>query len=323
MKRFYFVLLMLLSTACEYDYNSNMEVAIPKVVVNSYINPDSVIVVDLFWSGNVSNRGSGIEYDHVEQFDAKIYENGNVIFDATNLDSTIVTNLYPKEGASYRLEVQVPNYGEVSAETSIPRAPAVNVEMTESRGEGFAYDHFRVNTIELPDSIRAIYVKSSVHYDHDYEKDFAPKNNDYYYATNAYCDQTNTFIDNYDTGITGSSIYFDYYIRVPYIHLSAALPLSYSVMQKGDYFEEVYSGVVDEWGNEDYEVLWFSPTHYMVNVIAASSEYDKYVKSSYQQNNYNAMSPEIFVIHFPINSNIKNGLGVFAGYSATTVKIEI
>ena len=302
-------------SSCEYDYVANFGEFTPQVVVNSFINPDSTIKVNLFWTKEHTDTSA---YKRVDRFSAKIYENENIIFEGADLNDSILTTHYPKEGFKYRLEVNIPDYGEVVATTYIPLSPSINVKHLDSLNSYGRYRHFEINNIELKDKSRSVIVRSMG----IYEK-HPTKFNNWYYATNPFCDQFNTYIDNDQTAQTNSSIYHDYFIRIPYLNIAKAMPLKFAISN----FKTIMGGDgyigEDDWGYPIYDYVYYNPTHIITEVIAPSNEYDKYLKSAYQQIELGSSEPPIFSQTIPISSNVKNGLGVFAGYSSAIYKIKL
>lgn len=304
--------------SCEYDYYPDLGEYTPSVVVNSFITPDSTITVSLLWSKEIGVAG---DYIPVKGFSAKIYENEALIFEGSGLNDSIKTAYYPLTGARYRLEVSVPDYGVVRAETSIPKRPSALLKdmgvVGNPQGNG-SYRHFLLNGITANDKTRSIMVRAMGFYENN-----TIKKSDYYYATNSYCDQFNAVADAFDSAIKGSSMGHSGYIRIPFSNTENVVPLNFSIENfRSKIDERVYIGL-DDLGFPIYETLYHLLTHINIEVIAPSDEYDKYRKSAYQQGALGNISPPIFNIIVPVASNIENGVGIFAGYSSYIYKIEL
>jgi len=297
-------------SSCEYDYEVDLGEFTPNVVVNSIINPDSTVKASLFWSRHTDDTSG---YKVVDRFTAILYENNSVIFDGEGIDGALATAIYPKEGAKYRLEIDVPQYGKLSAETSIPLMPTVDLDYTgvidgTQLGPWGSYYHFTINKIS-PNSdtrslmIRVMSISEVMNYD-----------GGHYYANNAFCDQFNALFDISYTDLKGSSIDFEHYIRIPYKNIDQAIPLKFSVSHLIP--RKVFIDYDDD-GFPIYTQLYETVTE----IIAPSNEYDKYYKSAYQQNRYVYIFSDTYSVH----SNIENGLGIFAGYSSASItkKIEL
>lgn len=307
---FLFITIAFLITGCEYDYNVGLDYK-PQIVINSIINPDSTIKVNLFWSKEL---GSKEDYKRVVDFSARIYENDSIVFEAEDLKDSIKTTYYPKEGKGYRLEVNVPEYGIVKAKTSIPMAPTAEIKyngMTPATW-GEDYRHFEINKISSETKVRAIIARALGFYDNG-----TVKISHSLYVNNPFCDQFNVWFDNEEgtTSHSGS-------IRIPYKNLELASPLIFYINNFSTYSDKFYKGT-DEWGFPIYEYDTHTPISIAVEMIAPSDEYDKYYKSTDLQWVYGDVGIPIFNVIIPAHSNIENGLGIFAGYSYNTFKVEI
>lgn len=292
----------------------------PQVVVNSMITPDSTIKVVLVWSKQIGDKS---DYKNVEQFDAKIYENDQLIYEANNLKDSIVTTYHPQSGGKYRLEIEVPQYGIVSAETSIPLPPQSNVEYVGMVGDfqtsmTSGYRYFRVNDIQSESVTRSLIVQTIGLY----EK-ISSKTTRSYFATNSFCDQFNTGTDSFESAMKGSSNYFGKYIRISYNNVKRTMPLEFSISEFRKEHESIFVGY-DDFGCKIYDSIDHIATHIIVETIAPSDEYDKYQKTAYLQKSMDNIDPPIFNVNVPIYSNIENGVGIFAGFSSSkfTYKIE-
>lgn len=308
--------------SCEYDYDTSSLEYDKQVVVNSIITPDSIIKAKLYWSCNILDT---LKYEGVSNFDAKIYEDDFLIFEGINLSDSIVTSLHPKEDSKYKIEIDVPNYNKITAETYIPIAPKGNIEFIEWRcGDSYkenlkyrGYYHFNIDKVEAIEQTRAILVRAIAQYDNRHLSTPCNQLN----ITNAYCDQFNVLLDNYNAEYKGSAIHHEFYIRVPYKNINTAMPLLFSVGNLIEVNEEttIY--------NEEFDVfipdvITHSPKNLVIELINPSDEYDKYLKSAYKQFSLGSLSVP-FGTQVAIESNIKGGLGVFAGYSRVYYNLKI
>ena len=332
--KYLFIIVGVLFCSCEYDYDANLGELAPQVVLNSVISPDSTINVSLYWSNSVSDTS---KYHSVERFAAKLFEDDKLIFDEEGQNGLLSNKFRPKEGSEYRLEVDVPDYGILSAKTSIPISPEIDVEYIGVKGNPRvyydSYYHFSVNKIVSRDPTRSVMIRAMGLYHKD-----APEFSRSLYTNNSFCDQFNAVNDGYDAAIKGSAIGHDYYIRVPYNNIRKSLPLIFSVSGFTSYNNAPMIGIDDSGspiydenpiiGYDDFGFPIFrydklQPTHIVVEVITPSSEYDKYYKSAYMQVAIGDIDPPIFNDIYPISSNVDNGLGLFAGYSSSIFKIEL
>ena len=319
---------LLLLCSCVYDYDMDLGDYVPQVVVNSKITPDSTIKVVLNWSKEVGDKS---DYKTVKQFNAKIYEDENLIYDEKNINDSIVTNYYPKGGSTYLLEIDVPNYGIVSAETNIPLLPDTNAEYAGLAGSSKAgfyggYRHFAVNDIEPQSITRSIIIKIYCTYKQISEGligDGVGNGEPYdYYTMNPFCDEANSGNDSFNVAMKGSSISYSDYIRIPYKNIKLAMPLAFSFANLYDKYQSIDMGI-DDFGYPVSESIDYTPDNLVVEIIAPSDDYDKYIKSVYRQKKMNNTDPPIFCINIPVHSNIENGLGIFAGYSSSKTAHKI
>ena len=291
-------------SSCEYEYDVDLGEFTQKVVVNSIITPDSTVKVSLFWSRHTNDTA---RYKVVDRFTAKLYENNSAVFTGEGIDGVLATMIYPKEDAKYRLEIDVPQYGKLSAETSVPLKPTIDLDYGGGASGGWSnYYHFTINKISPNSDTRSLIIRvrsiSEVMYPYV----------SYYYVNNAFCDQFNAYFDTEDIDLKGSNMAYDHYIRIPYKNIDQAIPLKFSVSNLSS--KEVFIDYDDD-GFPIYARICEAATE----VIAPSNEYDKYYKSAYQQGEYTS----IFSTPHSVLSNIENGLGIFAGYSSASVITKI
>lgn len=110
------------------------------VVVNALITPQEEFAVRLNWSGTYTD---GTKFKAVADAEIRLYENNaEVINCPADREGITATDFVPTAGRHYRLVVTVPNYGELSAETDIPQAPAGSLVFARQKGwiPAFRYD---------------------------------------------------------------------------------------------------------------------------------------------------------------------------------------
>ncbi len=313
----------LLLSSCEYDYDINEHFKgefTPKVVVNSIITPDSTIKAKLYWSKYISDTTSRSKV--VENYGVTLYEDNNKIFEGDGVNGILTTNIHPKAGSKYRLEVVVPDYGELSAETSIPTPPSAEIAFVGIIREEVGYEyggyiHLSIDQIVTTAPTRSIMIKSRDTYEMFPEKN---RNHYYFYTDNPFCDKFNAGGDSYEASLKGSSSYIDYYMRVPYKNIELVTPLKFSVRNVSPYIERKVTGT-DSWGFPIIEYIEHFPS-LEIELIAPSFEYDKYYKTAYQQVSFGSVDPQIFSTIYSVHSNITNGIGIFAGYSSNNQIID-
>lgn len=311
---FLFTAIALLLTGCSYDYGVGLIDYKPQVVINSIIkHPCDTIKVSLFWTKEAGSEGD--DYKRVEGFDAKIYENDFLIFEGNNLNDSIEIKHESKGGAIYRIEVEVPDYsGIVSAQTLVPILPTADIKHRVDSSSRTHCHHFEINAIASESDIRSIMVRTLGLYE-----SIEPVTSDYLYANNPFCDQFNVYLDD----LTGNGTYHEYFIRIPYVHLGLAAPMSFFVEDRFSMNLEPKLIGYDDWGFPIYEDISRSPDYIALELIAPSEDYDRYSKSTYQQRVMGDTGIPIFNVIVPVHSNVSNGLGIFAGYSYITFKEKI
>ena len=116
-----------------------------------------------------------------------------------------------------------------------------------------------------------------------------------FYTTSVFVDQVNGANDAYESDEKGSTIDFEYFLRVARENLSAAFPLRFSVF-----------GAVEN--------------RHTFQIIAASDTYDRYMRSRYKHelNTGESAQENPFIEQITVYSNIDNGIGIFAGYNYYT-----
>ncbi len=278
----------------------------PKVILNSVINPDSLIVGAVLWSKDNYNDTKS-SFEKVDVFHAKIYEDSTLVYDGKGENGEFRTNVYPQQGSDYRVVLSVPNYGDVSASTTVPTITTYkSIYRGEKPGTGayYGYKHFTIDSVVTSLKSRAIWVKSETRYSNG---PFI--NTKKFFMDNPFTDQINVEKDEpFDIDERGTEIYQNHFIRIPYSNIELALPLKFAVQKHGDEWGRLPGE--DDWGYPNGEVVAFPPCVNLL-VITPSDDYDKYYKTAYRNSTGNG---GIFNEAVKVYSNINNGIGIFAGY---------
>lgn len=336
MKKYLILLCLFICYSCTYDYDNGYDIENfePQVIVNSIISPQSPIRAHLLWSKFYNDE---TELKKVSKFDTELYEDDILVAKINDSDSLVVTSIYPKIGKKYRLKITVPDYGEVSAQTYIPIPATAIGEFVGNKGDGNfrTYQHAKVTEINPVEKFRASWVRCYGHYENGDMK----KPSDLY-SINHFTDQINAVMDSYDAQYRGSNIGYEDFIRVPYKNLSLVTPIEFSVWLENEKSIEIDYGIIrDEWGvpipyylRDDipldewgiqilYEIIKMD--YLLVAVITPSDDYDKYFKTWYRHS-LSSFEPDMPFMGgdiVPVYCNIENGLGIFAGYSETSLKL--
>lgn len=281
-------LLMLFScSACEVDYDFNGKAGKPQVVVNALISPQEPFSLQLNWSKPYSAEG---KFTPVAEAGFKLYENGaSVAHGTSGKDGSATTSFVATAGRRYRLEVIVPDYGELSAETLVPEEPIVAIDFVWQKGW---YRHFALKTLTISSGAKALWIRGTHKERNSYTGKDRIEQIGSYYTTSTFVDQVNGANDTHEADEKGSTVNFEHFLRIPGENSQLVVPLHFSVYG----------------APEDLHTFQF---------ITASDSYDRYARSRYKQylNSEWGAEGNPFIEQITVYSNISNGLGIFAGYN--------
>ena len=103
------VLITVILSSCEVDYDFEGKDLKRRVVVNALITPQEEFAVRLNWSGTYTD---GTKFKAVADAEIRLYENNaEVINCPADREGITATDFVPTAGRHYRLVVTVPNYG--------------------------------------------------------------------------------------------------------------------------------------------------------------------------------------------------------------------
>lgn len=302
--------LLLFLTSCITDYKGEIPLpANPQVVVSSIISPDKPISVILRWS---KPENEDDYFEQVKNAAIRIWEDGELIIDETCEKGKLNSELFPKHGSKYELKVTVPNYGDVTASTSIPETPAGNMSFKEIRRnevDSECYIFVNVSGMRLNSSLRALWLVANVEYERkDNIESMTPV---FHYPDTYEIDQVNIIINSLNSAYSGTVVECEGFIRIPQDIVVKKEWINFSFVAEGWLFStSSFSGV--EGGEKELKLSYI--TQLAVDFIAPSDEYDRYCRSIYKQY-YFRYDPDTPFLKENVNvqSNVKNGLGVFAG----------
>ena len=142
--------------ACEVDYSFGEKDFKPRVVVNALISPQEPFAVRLHWSRSYSAQSG---FTPVGEAEIRLYEdNTEVVRCPADPEGTTQTTFRAVAGRSYRLVVSVPGYGELSARTTIPEAPAARISFAHQTGW---YRHFDMTDLTAGVDAKAIWLRGT------------------------------------------------------------------------------------------------------------------------------------------------------------------
>lgn len=283
--------------SCDVDYDLGSRDVAPRVAVNALLTPQEDFTVKLHWSEAYS--GDKAEFRPVAEAHIRLLEgNTEVLNCAASPDGETATSFRASAGRSYRLEIEVPEYGRLSAATTVPEAPAARLVKTKEKGH---YSHFELPALDVPADARSIWIRGTKTSEREGWDDYPEYKYEItdvaeYYTTSPFVDQVNGANDTYEAEDKGSTVDFERFLRIPYENCEAVLPLRFSV-----------------WGCSDQ---WTKVRH-RFRIVTASDAYDRYMRSRYKQQLNSEWSAEEnpFIEQISVYSNIDNGLGIFAGYN--------
>lgn len=284
-------LALLLAGCKDVDYDFGGSGPAPQVTVNALLTPQEVFEVSLHWSGTYSKEE--MTFEPVAQAEIRLLEEGReVVHCAASADGRTSTGFRPAAGRSYRLEVTVPKYGRLTAETSVPEVPRARTREMRSRGR---YRHFTLEELTVPSDVRSVWIRGSYRQTDKVSGSVQRKVGDYY-TTSPFVDQVNGTNDADEADEKGSTIVFEEFLRIPYENRTRAVPLYFSVW-----------GTSDDW----------TRFHHTFRFITPSDAYDRYMRSRYKQqlNTSSSAEENPFIEQITVYTNISNGLGIFAGYN--------
>lgn len=293
---------------CDVDYDLGTQDTRSRVVVNALISPQEDFAVQLFWSGRYAENTE--TFRPVEEADIRLSENGaEAVRCAASADGRTLTEFRGTAGRHYRLEVTVPGYGTLTAETDIPAQPQASIGFRYDKGY---YRHFEMTALDCTAGARAVWLSGSSfyrvydyvydengywtgEYDITYDEHEEPLYG--FYTTSPFVDQINGANDAYEASDKEATVEFETFLRLARKDCAPALPLRFSV-----------------WGNRKVRF----------RLVAASEAYDRYMRSRYKQtlnSEYNA-EENPFIEQVTVYTNIGNGLGIFAGYNSNIYDID-
>lgn len=309
--------------SCRKIYNLTDLPVEPKIVVNSLLNPDSIIKIDLWWSQkqdpNIDKYD--ITFQRVEGARISLYHDNTAI--ATDIISSanrpITIDHKPQIGSTYKITVDLDGYkyGQIWAETSIPQKPRIdikhkvkdrsmhyNMDNVTWHSDAYSmmiafvnyYDPKMIDSLVVGDKHQDVWIKGRWPLQISSTSHLADKFN---------CYQSETVTND------SPDIYTDF-MRIDSRHVPNAFPLNFSVQKPMStsvypegYWDLPYDKRPTNLKNE-YELQ-------LITVRATTYEYDRYYKVSLM-NTLNSVQSLVSTIQ-KVPSNVRNGIGIFAGYS--------
>lgn len=293
-------LILIALCSCRGDYFPNSKHITnytPKVAVNSIICPDSTIKIDIRWSKKV---GDASPFKAIDGAHVTLTEDGRTIISEATIGGVVEKEIYPSVGKLYQLTVAVEGQPEISAATTIPEHSDMQFTSRCKDGGryGGGYILIDVNKLTPAANIRGLWI----------EKHPSESQSDHYnsfYSNNPFIDQVNSIRDMMDVSLRESNLSFYNFVRIPRNSFSLIAPFTFSTF-------------VGSFGNDDDKL-----THIYVTLTTPSDDYDKFYRSAYKQLAADPAYSPFVDIGTSVYTNIRNGLGIFAGCNKRALKIEI
>lgn len=311
---FYIISLLVVLASCESVIDVDIPHEPPKLVVNTLINPDSVIQVRISQSQYILDESN---FKKVNNATVSIFEEGVLKEQLTKTqeDGVYISQFKPQIGKSYTLTAEAPNFTSIEATTFLdPKVPIeeIALDSTIEVNGSFCVDDSCITYYQ-------VYYKVGLTLQD-------PGNEPNYYSTVAYVKRH--YI--YETQNPDGSYRIDTLEYIEQLYLfsnDVSVALAEFDLDGGGYWgeeilfsDETFDGQTYTF---DFEIESGFDSHNkaeeIIFVLKHLSEAQYEYQISKELQNWNDGNP--FAEPVPVYNNIKNGFGIFAGYSADT-KVE-
>lgn len=334
------VLLAMMAYGCEKTYEFDEEVE-PQIILNSFLSPDSMVKVDLWWSKRMDGNRS---FKRVVGAQVKLSEDGVPILNATSGNGQLVWNYQPKAGSTYTITIEQATQPLVTAQTTVPHKPTGSCAFEKTVTKEMTFDYYRIDNATVdPATTSALLISLWKGIDpadlpqvpgvEAWEWDnISEKITDEHtvvaqgmYSNIFYADQFNVISSKDYAHIAGTDRTMNY-ARIHSGNVSKAFPVTLSTMNQGSnrrmlrprdwwFYPEIYP-------DED-SVMVSVPEKLYVGLMAADENYDMYRKS-YEVYIRNVSESEFSLIQnvlfsapsYRLHCNVINGLGIFASFNS-------
>ena len=260
--------------------------------------------------------------NYIENAQVTLFENGNLVGSVYHThfssygylsENSAIPNYYlptyvPKKGNEYKVKVEVPGYPDMEATTIIPKP--VNVQVTDTfwyREEHFVWDSVNRTTIPGKSPMLGINIQFT-----------DPANQENFYLLEM---DLRLQVEYSDTKVasTDSNIEFDSNNPIYEINIHhGTMPFGKAFTDKAISGKTMRLKVEPAWGSTDtpqlifpsYGVVVSARQTFYVKLYSITEDYYLYLKTL---NKYNENRKSPFYPPIQVHSNIKGGLGIFAG----------
>jgi len=293
MKKLFLLLsISLVYISCEKIIPFEGDVNVPKLVINSIFESDSTFKVHVSSSRSVIDTAS---FQNIEDAIVTIKDdNGNIIETLNHIDNGFYSGqTYPSQNKIYTLEVNHPNYNNISASDSLPSPITIN----------------NVDTLKVEDPINGDRLQISMNFDD-------PENTQNYYLIETYSVNEYLVIKNSDTTEYELDTTKQYMVLTDEVFQNGGSPwreqglfndLLFNGQNKTLELEIPYEDISEIGIGYEWSYKTKSARVYLHNI--SKSYY--YYRTSLEL--YQSASGNPFAQPVQVYSNIENGFGVFAG----------
>lgn len=296
----------------------------PEVVVNSIITPDSAVVVSVGWSKSVADTGM---FKKIEGAQVELSEDGIVVFSGTTDQRGVARSTYhPQAGRAYQLRV-VTSGRELTASTSIPENSTLQFirrqkDHTNSNSSWYRFFVLAdISSITPQPDCRSLYLTISSAYDNGMSM-----NSKGLFTNSMYVDQMNGIFETNDNNLTESNRTYQYgFVRIPKRSFGDIAPLTIASEARPEDSYAYYKGdgSLNEHGYPMVEYIDLVLSGMYLDLITPSDDYDLFCRSVCKQILLDVTSFPFVPGGEPIYSNVKNGMGLFAGYNSNKYDLGI
>jgi len=312
MKHLTYILLItsifFLTNSCKKTLDISIDESEKKLVVNSILNPDSLIRV------NVTKSMGALEQDADIQFinDAKIklYKDNNFVEDLIFQENGYyISTIYPEEGKTYKIEIEQSDLGTASSELTILQPVPISqinsnfkYEITEYVDEWGAYSDTSISAtvvFEIND----------------------PANQDNYYAISAYTYYTNYYWDEETYEETDSIIGIwknNLWISPSTVDYQYSNEIRIGEDYIYAFYKETGDGKTFSYTFDIYNLMKDQKVYFNLysldkNIFLYGKSYSEQIDASYTP----------FAQPVNVFTNIENGYGIFGSYSIYTDSLTV
>lgn len=312
---FIVLVLSIFTFACSEPIDIDIEDQDRVLVVNSVINPDSLIKVNLARSLSVKESDSSFKF--IENATVEIYENGTLIDELSHSkNGYYISSHKPKENTTYKLIAKAANFEPAQSEIKIGMPVPIKSLTADIEVESYTETWWDEETqTEFDTTI--YYIVSERSFINVSFDDNPNEENYYFLALYTYQDVYEYLPPNYEEVYMGEKLqpidYNNASLSYENYYYSNGL-VGYAISD--DFFNgQTYSSNLDLY-------LWSVPKkpYIYVQLLSINKEFFDFVTSynKYEESTYNPFAEPVNV-----RSNIENGFGIFTGYSTSKDSVKI